>query len=110
MSDELFPVESITADSPRLAWKKRHRIATYHSLPNDPSCSCWFAGFWDFADDFTEERAAQANEDPTGEVLFLYEHGLNGYWRTGTGKTEDEALAKFCEMMRLKLWNEEAAP
>lgn len=106
--EELFPIEAVTADSPRLAWMKKHGIVTYHSLPNDPEAHCWFAGFWDFSEDFPENEDEAANEDRTGELLFLFEHGHNGDTRTGKGETEEEALVDLCSMFDLKLWNEEA--
>lgn len=43
MSGELFPIESVAMDSPRLAWLKRHRICTSENLVSDPTLnfSAW---------------------------------------------------------------------
>ena len=107
MSEELFPIEAITADSPRLAWMKRNRIVTYHSLPNDPHASRWYAGFWSFTDELSTLEAEAALEETTGELLFLFEHGRNGETRTGIGSTEHEAIVDLCSKHGLHLWNEE---
>lgn len=90
MSDELFPVESITADSPRLAWMKRHDIHTYES-PCDCGGEPWSA--W------------------TGELQDAMAHGGDNPQAGGyaTGATEEDAICALANARGFRLWNEEGA-
>ncbi len=82
MSDELFAPTEGAADSPRLAWLKRHGLVYYFS-------------------DFTGESPETGNDIrpwTPQEVLF---------GKAGVGDTEDEACADYAQKHALKLWNEE---
>lgn len=95
MSEELFPVETVSMDSPRLAWIKKHGVVTYHSFPNEPD-HCWFAGFQEWWPKLTDRVD-----------FFCHETGWNGDSRLAEGETEDEALATLARYYELPLWNEE---
>lgn len=91
---ELFPIEAVAMDSPRLAWMKRHGIITLHHRSEyvDPT---WFAGrmvWW---------------PGLTGVDFFAEETALNGDSRIGQGETEDEALVALAARAGLKHWSEE---
>lgn len=109
MSAELFPIESMAADSPQLAWMRRNAVVAYESLAGRPD-SLWFALFWDFAIDFEQLDLASPGNPRDVESLVVLEIGRNGLQRAGTGKTRDEALAELARKFGLKLWNEEEAP
>lgn len=90
MSEELFPIEEITADSPRLAWMKRHDVHTAFSTCCEESpWSAW-----------------------VGELKVAIEIG-GSYPSTGgyaIGDSEDEAIAALAEARGIPLWNEESTP
>lgn len=95
MSDELFPAEQVTMDSPRLAWMKRHGIITYYSAM-DPAV--WFAGFQRWWPELS------------GVDFFANETAHNGDSRVGEGETEEEALGelmKCYDARTLKHWSAE---
>lgn len=92
--NELFPVESVTMDSPRLAWIKRERVVLYHDTVEPEQ---WLAGF-----DFHEIEYSSPSD------FFAQEESMNGDLRIGFGDTEDEALAILCQKHGVKLWNEES--
>jgi hypothetical protein len=89
---ELFPVEAVQMDSPRLAWMKKHGVITYRS-PVEPVC--WFAGFQEWWPKLE------------GVGFFAKETAHNGDIRVGEGATEDEALCQLAKWEGIKLWNEE---
>lgn len=81
---EFFPLESISVDSPRLAWIKRHGIVTLYSNP--PGCeACWYAGFQDW------------HPGKRGGAFFANETARMGCERVGIGDNEDEALFNLLE-------------
>jgi hypothetical protein len=94
MNDELFPVESVQMDSPRLAWIKKYGVVTYHSLPNGDD-HCWFAGFQEWWPTLT---------NPVD--FFCKETGCNGDQNLTEGETEDEAIIKLALYNEIPLWNE----
>lgn len=96
MNNELFPVETVAMDSPRLAWMKRHRVLTFHSMAGYPD-ALWLAGIDDSPGGYT--NAAD---------FFCCECGTYGSSRCGEGDTEDEAIADLAQKHGLHLWNEEA--
>lgn len=79
---ELFPDDTVEAESPRLAWMKKHGIRTAENklkgIALERTWSAWFA-------------------------KFEYEYGVH------YGATEDEALAALARSCEIKLWNEEGA-
>lgn len=93
---ELFPIEAVTQDSPRLAWMKRHGVITLHHAPGHCPAT-WFAGFQSWWPTLTSDD------------FFATETGANGDSRIGEGDTEDEALAALASNAGLRLWNEEGA-
>lgn len=79
---DLFAAADGAVDSPKLAWMKKHGIATREiTLPSVSASNRWF----------------------------VYFYGCEGYYQNAYGATEDEALANFARIHHLKLWNEEGA-
>jgi hypothetical protein len=101
MSHELFPVDAVKMDSPRLAWLKKHGVVTYLAMPDDPHWRLWYAGFSAWSTEYSPHLKSAAD-------LFFYETADRGDKRIGTGETEDDAIAELAKKYRLKLWNEEA--
>ncbi len=91
MSEELFPAEAVTMDSPRLAWMKRHGLCTYHVPELTGECPETGADL--------KPWTCVSKTQP--------EHVLFG--RYGQGDTEDEACADYAVKFKVSLWNEEAA-
>ena len=79
---ELFPIESVRMDSPKLAWMKRHGIITLHHRPGHCPAT-WLAGFQTWWPDLH------------GVHFFAEETAHNGDSRIGEGDTEDEALVSL---------------
>ena len=84
---ELFPVESVKGDSPRLAWLKSHHVKTKN---------------------FPEQKIGDENE--FGDELFPWyafsafaEDDVNDFIG---GATEDDAIAEYARRKGLRLWNE----
>lgn len=97
---ELFDMEAVKMDSPRLAWLKKHGVITW-SHPGDEygTPPCWFAGFQEWW------------PGKTGADFFCEETSCHGDSRCPCDEaTEDEALAKLARWYNLPLWNEEAKP
>ena len=104
MSDELFPVETVQMDSPKLAWLKKHGVLSWYDTgKRDGFQACppqWFAGFehwW---------------PGKTGIEFFAEETAHNGDSRIGEGGSEEEAICHLltCGEARskgMRLWNEE---
>jgi hypothetical protein len=105
MSDELFPPESVAMDSPKLAWGKRIGLRTWHSIPDDPQASCWFAGLDEWAKDFSAKNQEHFRLYPNS--LFLFEAENYDDQRMGVGPTEDEAIYDLAHKNCIPLWNEE---
>jgi hypothetical protein len=88
VSDELFPVESVSMDSPRLAWLKQARanglIKTHHN-PHMPEP--WIAIVPHLSD-----RALDIGEIMAKACRYYEEDQRIGY-----GKTEWEAVELVCE-------------
>lgn len=98
--NELFPAESVTMDSPRLAWMKRHGIITYRHCPGHGIETTWLAGFQEWWPNLS------------GIHFCAEETAHNGGSRIGEGNTEREALASLmtcwdARKAEMKLWNEE---
>ena len=89
MSDELFPAEAVTMDSPRLAWMKRHEIRTWFSESVEPEDGPWIAWL----------RSNAGDEDGIPRDLDA----------CGYGDTEEGALGDLARRHNFHLWNEEAA-
>ena len=97
MSDELFPVEAVQQDSPRLLWIRKHDIKTHRS-DNVPESESWMA-LMPQEKDRNRELA-----DIMAESCRLYDEcGHIGY-----GATEDDAIAELARNVGLRLWFEEA--
>jgi hypothetical protein len=79
--DYFFPDETIAADSPRLAWLKKHHIRTHHN----PLSGVLTHLQWEAC---------------------LTGTNYNGLY---FGATEDEAIAALATACGLKLWNEEGS-
>jgi hypothetical protein len=96
-TDELFPVESVKMDSPRLAWMKKYRIRTFLSMAKDADARCWFAGY-----------AKEIDPDISDADWFCEEMGRHGDLRVGEGTTEDAAIVALARLWKIPLWNEES--
>lgn len=82
MNDELFPLDSICMDSPRLRWMKKHCVETLR----------------------TGQGGAESPE--TGELIFDWYA-----WRAWEGKrygghSEEDAIQEMAAALKLPLWNE----
>lgn len=96
MSVELFPVESVQMDSPRLAWFKKHGIITYRHPGDAFGCPpCWYVGFQEWWPDLS------------GANFFAKETAHNGDYRCVEDGNEEEAIARFARYYEIPLWNEE---
>ncbi len=92
MSNELFDINSVSMDSPRLAWKKKHSVET-------------------------EKLERAGDEDDNGDTIPQWVCRIkklaNGarYFpnQIAGGDTEDEALAEYAAKNSIPLWNEEAS-
>ncbi len=91
MSDELFPIEAVSQDSPKVAWMRKHGVKTHYSphCESDDDGGPWAA--W--------ERSNYPNGDADG---IPRDPELCGY-----GMTEDEAIRNMAAINRIPLWNEE---
>lgn len=78
--NELFPVESVTMDSPRLAWMKRHGLVISLCLMVDRNP--WTC------------RKEQKQEGVAFQVI-------------GIGETEEEACMDYAMKEDIPSWNEE---
>lgn len=97
MSDDLlFPAESVQMDSPKLAWLKKHKVLTYHSMPGEGEWACWFAAFDE--GEFKYENTAD---------FFCQHTGHYGDSQCGEGDTEHDAIAHLAKRAGIRLWNEE---
>ncbi len=94
---ELFPAESVQMDSPRLAWMKREKVLTYHSLAGEDG-ACWFAAF---------DEGQYEYEKGNMSDFFCQHLGATGDSECGEGDTEDESIAHLARRAGIKLWNEE---
>jgi len=72
--------------SPRLAWIRKHKVITYHSLPDEKDAAIWFATF---------DSGDWKYKNP-GDY-FAQEWGSYGETRSGMGATEDEAILDLCK-------------
>jgi hypothetical protein len=96
MSDELFPLEAVQMDSPKLAWMKREGVITwYHPGFGDECPPTWFAGFQEWWPDLKEAN------------FFAEETAHNGDSRCVEGDTEADAICALAKRYEIKLWNEE---
>lgn len=91
MSDELFPVEAVAMDSPRLAWMKKYGVTTV--------CHDWTG------------TDLQGSCEPPWQAF-----AKGAHWTDKTGAkrhdgslydTEDAAIAGLAIWCDIKLWNEE---
>jgi uncharacterized protein YfaP (DUF2135 family) len=94
MNEELFPVEQVQMDSPRLAWTKKHGIKTHYAEHAEYPWMAIAAMDEDKDRDIAEIMA---------EKCCLYEE----QWRVAEGDTEDDAIYELCTQIGIKLWNEE---
>lgn len=85
MSEELFPLDSICMDSPRLAWMKKHGAKVRRRKQGDPWEDYWDAWL---------ERHEKAPGEPA--------QGLST-----RGFDETDALRELGIKYGLRLWNEE---
>lgn len=88
-NDELFPLDAVFMESPRLRWMKLHGIITCR-VPNDTTWLAGFQGWW---------------PDRSGLDFFAYETARNGDSRVAEGFSEDDALMELARGYRLPLWN-----
>lgn len=101
MSDELFPVETVAVDSPKLRWLKRLKavecVKTHHSaiMIDAP----WMAILPE-----TDDRERDVGDIMADKCRLYDEAGWIGY-----GDTEEEAIIDLCCNMKIPLWNEEEA-
>lgn len=85
---ELFPIESMTQDSPRLQWMKRHGVQTHFTSCGPSDDNDWQPWVAAFGDPFQV-----VNQD--------------GDEAMGFGHTEDEAIRNLACIHQVRLWNEE---
>ena len=85
--DLLFPSESITQDSPRLAWVKKHEVRTWFTKSFTEEGTPWCAWFPD-----NESEPGGIPDDPEA---------------CGYGMTEEEAMRDLAVRYKVPLWNEE---
>lgn len=95
--NELFPIEQVQSESPRLRWLKKHGIITWrHPGDNLGMPACWFAGFQKW------------HPDKKGADFFCEETMCHGNSLCSCDEaTEDEALADLAKSWEIPLWNEE---
>jgi hypothetical protein len=95
-NDELFPVEAVAMDSPRLAWMKRNNILTHFSsgMP-DP----WLA-----IAAMPEDVGKNIGQIMAESCRLYDEANLCGY-----GATEEEAIVDLAEKNMWAIWNEEGS-
>lgn len=93
-TDELFCSDVGKADSPRLAWMKKHGVITYRT-PFDP---------FDYLAGVSENAEMTLNQR---RDWFADETAQMGDTRIGIGMSEDEALAELAKRRGIPLWNEE---
>lgn len=89
---ELFPIEAVAMDSPRLAWLKRHGLVTEMN-PN--------AGL---------ESAEQGDDIPKWVCRVSKTEGDSPHFKPneiGGGETEDDACADLAINRGLRHWSEE---
>jgi hypothetical protein len=80
---ELFPLDAVFMESPRLKWMKRHKITTHH-----------------------EPRYDGTQDSPeTGQPLYPWTASREGFAFTGTGHTENDALVELANYYGIPLWN-----
>lgn len=96
MSDELFPVEAVSMDSPRIAWMKRNSILTHFSPQMEEP---WLA-----IAAMPEDRGKNISQIMSESCRLYDEANLCGY-----GQTEEEAIVDLAEKNMWPLWNEEEA-
>jgi hypothetical protein len=89
MTDELFPSETVTMDSPKLAWLKKHGLTTSYA---------------ENVGDAKDEFGNQAKPWTCAKIIL----GGRCIGSMGYGDTEEDACADFAEKYDLLLWNEEA--
>jgi mannose/cellobiose epimerase-like protein (N-acyl-D-glucosamine 2-epimerase family) len=75
--DELFAVDAISVDSPKVKWMKANTIQVRDNVTN--------------------------REDETPKLVFSLS---NPQFKTGYGLDEDDAIVDFAKRNGLKLWNE----
>jgi hypothetical protein len=92
--DELFAPDTGAAESPRLAWMRRHNVTTWQT-PN-------YAG--DVESPETGDTIQRWNASRHGHTAGMIQAPVT------TGATEEEALTELAQRLGLKLWNEEIIP
>lgn len=90
---ELFPIESVTCDSPRLAWMKRHNLETERIPEGGPGCESPETG-----DDIPAWVCRVKKQNPNFSTYCDRE--------IGGGDTEDEAIQQWALNAGIRLWFE----
>lgn len=81
-SDELFPLDSVCMDSPRLAWMKRHGVTV------------------------KAHEVGELTESPeTGATIYPWYAERAGLERVWGGYTSDHAMQELAESLKLPLWS-----
>lgn len=93
MSDELFPVETVLKDSPRLSWLKRHGLETEHLENGGSECP-------ETGDIIPHWVCRVVKSNPNFSVYAPKQ--------IGSGDTEDEACADLAQKRGIRLWFEES--
>lgn len=91
--NELFPVESVLQDSPKLAWMKANHVLT-HNAPHMEQSWCAIVA-----------RPEHRGMD-IGEIMAKACQLYDLTDRIGYGETEDEAIADLAIKHGMRLWNE----
>lgn len=84
MSGELFPIESVAMDSPRLAWLKANNVETQY-VPN--------------GDEWDDKPFWVCRVKREDKRLFWW-------YEIAQGETEEEACALYAKNNNIKTWNE----
>lgn len=92
MSD-LFDMEAVKMDSPRLAWIKKHKAVTHFAKHCDEAP--WTATF---------RQDEQENLSPAEIIMKILENSDS--CAVGFGATENEALQNAAINWSIPLWNE----
>lgn len=88
MSEELFPIEAVTLDSPRLAWIKRHGLQVWRT-PLEGLCECPETG----------------HEIKEWTCCTLQEMERLSFRACGLGDTAEEACIDWANKHHEPLWN-----
>ena len=91
MADELFPIEAVASESPRLRWLKLHAVHTRVYPDEQVGTTCAETG--------VEIRAWAAWQERLSDEL-------PSTANSAFGETEDDAICALAKARGWRLWNE----